>query len=223
MRDRDIFPLSRLRGPGGGLVRVFHGSPCPTAFTEFRAPGFKPRMQLGFGIHFTGDQSFAELYANAGGGRRGQVLACKLDLRNPIDISRPLLLGTPGYAFARDLFRGSRVAHLWPMFSELDQVILPIDRFDQRRVVRKMEEHGIDGIIYEAKHGTPVFGGMSISARAICYVALRPDQVSVIGPVPAPDHSLAKPSRPGVRTDRRCEDNDMDQEIEPGEHPGCGV
>jgi hypothetical protein len=160
----------------------YHGT--RKKFETFR-PHFRQGMQLGFGIHFSTDKSFAAKYAFGDSGGRGNdptLYTCELTMNNPLKANAIVSEGTPEYALAEKLAK----FRPFPMKNQegVKQYYMQsaIDVTGVRRAERLIREAGYDGVIYEAKlmigAGSP--NSYYDMGRSECYIVFDPSQIRVV-------------------------------------------
>lgn len=135
-----------------GAPRVYYHGTRQT-FNAFR-PNFRPSEQLGFGIHFAEDESFADAYANdANVARKGatpRVIPAYLAVRNPLVATQIVRQGSPEFELAKKIAGPN-------FFSVKDENGVPavwlqnaIDNASPRRAEKMIREAGYDGVIYQS-------------------------------------------------------------------------
>lgn len=161
--------------------KAYHGTRAGQ-ITQF-IPKYR-KQQLGFGIHFTKDKSFAMRYTQKGTSRGNKPMLYEvgLSISNPLKADEIVFEGSPEYALAVKLYnnrykgdrdeRGLRGLYMQNA----------IDATSNKRAERLIQEAGYDAIIYKAKmitrHGaTP--GSYFPIADATSYVVFSPEQVRI--------------------------------------------
>lgn len=78
------FATSKVTGPDGAPLVVYHGSPRSfTAFDPATMGTLTDEGEWGRGFYFSNDREYAEQYADDGDGNTGHVYAVYLSLQNP--------------------------------------------------------------------------------------------------------------------------------------------
>ena len=179
------FGASKIVDESGAPMVVYHGTRSGD-FESFK-PNFRKGEQLGFGIHFAKDRSFAERYASdpdvSRRGRAPKVYEVYLSVQRPLFADALVVEGTPEFALAKKLAgkglftslneRGIRVAYMQNA----------IDRTTPQRAEKLIREAGYDGVVYEASlmsRGGPVGDHRGVWRRSdasISYIVFEPSQI----------------------------------------------
>lgn len=177
---RRWFGDSKVVDEAGRPLVVYHGT--RQDFNAFE-PNIRKTDQLGFGIHFAEDRSFAARYSEddtvARKGKSPRVIPVFLSLQNPLKADRLVREGEPDFDLARRI-AGSK------LFTTKDENGIPsawlqnaIDVGPPARAQAAIREAGYDGVEYEARIGAlaPGLRGASISGRSRSFIAFGPTQI----------------------------------------------
>jgi len=210
---RRWFGDSKVVDERGEPLVVYHGT-SSGGFEAFR-PHLRKGEQLGFGIHFADDESFARGYAEGAQSRRAakgsspMVYAVYLSIQNPLDVERLVSEGTDEFQLAQKLAgkrlvamkdeRGVRVAYLRNA----------IELASPERAQAAIRAAGYDGIRYAADLLSPSAYGWERGSSSPSWIAFSPTQIKSatdnVGTFDPIDPSILKnrrTSRPR-RTSRR--------------------
>jgi hypothetical protein len=131
---------------------VYHGTKAGD-FESFK-PNFRKGEQLGFGIHFAKDRSFAERYASdpdvSRRGRAPKVYEVYLSVQRPLFADALVVEGTPEFALAKKLAGNSLFTSLNERGIRAAYMQNAIDRTTPQRAEKLIREAGYDGVVYEA-------------------------------------------------------------------------
>ena len=132
----------------------YHGS--EKLFRKFVLPKrYSPNEQLGFGIHFALNKSFAELYGNI-------IYRCHIHPTKVLNLLSPIKIGTIEDELGKEMFR--RTGHrpyIWDnMYYYLNPDIRPPKRAEE--IIRS---YGYDAVFYKAQYGSRVLTGGKMGAR----------------------------------------------------------
>jgi hypothetical protein len=159
----------------GEPMKMYHGT-RKGKIEQFK-PKYSPMHQVGFGVHFTPDKSFAELYAfNEAIARRGSkpfVNEAYLDINKLLDARQIVKEGSVEFEIAEKL-AGKR-AYKIKDENGVPSIYLKnaIDEATPQKAEKVIKEYGYDGILYEAVMGISRWG----DTKAPTYVVLNPQQV----------------------------------------------
>lgn len=145
----------------------FHGS--TKLFDNFRLGSYKKSQQLGFGIHFTQDESFSSLYGP-------YLYSCRLSPAKILDVTELYTLGDEEEKFARALHKGTG-RRLW---IDNNRFVVHLDMTSPSRAERLLKQFGYDAVVYKAKYGQSAIGGMYISHKALSVVMLDPSKIEIL-------------------------------------------
>lgn len=196
----------------GDPLTVYHGTRAGL-FNEFR-PHYRPKEQLGFGIHWSEDQSFAERYAfDDSTARKGSspiVYEANLIVRNPLYANSMVCEGTKEYALGIALAGNNRkmLTDTWygdapegGVTSNGAMVIgagdgkkclymqTAIDRASGERAANLIQQFGFDGVRYTARVGKRSLYHYSTTDEAQSWVVFSPTQIVVTGTYGSPEIS----------------------------------
>ena len=161
---------------------------------QYFMPHYSKDEQLGFGIHFTPDKEFAELYAhdpNVGGkGNNPHVYKVLLDIKNPLKANAIYDEGTKEFELAVKLF-GKKLPeshHLFgrnPDKNNIRQVWLQglIDQTSPQRAERIIRESGYDGVIYTSRlitYNNCAVGYCKVLKEVESYIVFDNDQIKIM-------------------------------------------
>lgn len=163
-------------------VTAYHGT-RNGGFDDFKA-NYRKGEQLGFGIHFAADRDFAARYANddlvARKGKAPMVYTVQLTMDRPLKADTIVRDGTPEFALAKQL-AGSK------LYVSKDEDGTPccymqnaIDATGGQRAEKLIRAAGFDSVIYHAKVGSRVMGGMQVSGKSESYIVFEPSQIKVV-------------------------------------------
>jgi hypothetical protein len=144
-----------------------HGSSKP--FESFRLGKYKKSQQLGFGIHFTQDESFASLYGP-------YIYSCNLFPTQILDTEELYSIGSEEEKFARALHKGTQRR----LFVSDNQFVIHLDITPPSRAERLLKQFGYDAVIYKAVFGSAAIGGMHVSNKARSVVMLDPGKIKIL-------------------------------------------
>jgi hypothetical protein len=172
----------RLTADSNEVFVGYHGTRKP--FESFK-PNYNPREQVGLGIHFAEDESFADNYAYddnvARKGKDPRVYKAQVKAKKWLDLEKIVEGGTPEFELAkklagRKLFtqrneEGKQMAYLQGAFNMTSP----------KRAEKIILEAGYDGLIYNALITQPQVGGYTKGPQSRTFVVLDPSQVDVQG------------------------------------------
>jgi hypothetical protein len=155
---------------------VYHGTTAGE-FPVFKTH-YRPREQLGFGIHVTPDRSFAERYAHdpatARRGKQPHVFVGYLRKGRVLDANAIVKQGSPEFELARKL-AGRK------LMAQKDEDGVPsvymqnaIDSTGAKRAESVIRAAGYDTICYNASIRRRAVGGYYKLQDAVTYVVLNP-------------------------------------------------
>lgn len=177
---RRWFGQSAVLGPRGRPKVVYHGTTAPE-FPAFRAK-LNPKEQLGFGIHFAEDPSFASRYAHDQAvvrrkGGPGRVIPVLLSVQRPLLADAIVCEGSPAFALAVELAGKT-------LFTQRDEAGVrcaylqaALDRTSPARAERVIRAHGFDGVRYLSQLGEKTAYGMKGIANARSWIVFGPEQI----------------------------------------------
>jgi hypothetical protein len=154
------FGDSKVVDENGNPLVVYHGT--TKDFSEFK-PNFRPEEQLGFGIHFTEDATFANEYSsNEDVRRKGKnpsVYPAYLKAKNPLNADSIVDEGSKEYRLAFALAGKSRPQLFMKGYDRNGnptggrQVYLQnaIDSTSGKRAQKIIQEAGYDAVIYNSR------------------------------------------------------------------------
>ena len=160
---------------------AFHGT------TAGRFESFEPKIrkgeQLGFGIHFSSDPSFAKLYATdpftARKGKQPTIYIVELEMHRLLLANKIVKEGTREFEFAKKL-AGRK------FWSSKDEDGIPcawlqsaLDATSPVRARELISEAGYDSVRYESVLGTRGLNARVI-AKSLSYLVLSSDQIRII-------------------------------------------
>jgi len=158
---------------------VYHGT--GKEFIEFE-PHIRKNMQMGFGIHFTPDPKFAELYKT---GKQGRVIKAKLNINKLFDAEKIYNKSSEG---------GQMLFEMNPKFMWMNNVDTTdkaayghrvIDSVTPQRAEKILRKHGYDGIRYIADMkdagSHSIYTQAMTKAKAETYVVFDNSQIQQIG------------------------------------------
>ena len=167
-------------GQGGSeqTIPVFHGT--RKEFDAFK-PKYVNRNQLGFGIHFTREKSFAAQYAE---GKGGHLVSAVLHVHSVLDADRIVLEGSKEYDLAKQL-AGKKFysdfmqeGRTGPRGTYLQNAI---DATSPQRAEKLIRDAGYDCIRYTSKMvGAASNGYQSQGAKATSYVVFDPEKIEIV-------------------------------------------
>lgn len=174
---------SQVADEEGNPLLVYHGT--RKDFENLR-PSYNPKEQLGFGIHFATDESFAKLYAEdetvARSGKTPTVFSVVLDIKKPLDADAIVEEGTPEFELAEQL-AGKK---LFTQKSEdgtkrLAYLQGAIDKTSGKRAEKLIRAAGYDGVKYTARI-TQVLSPNTYKrgAEGTTWIVFDPKQIRVI-------------------------------------------
>lgn len=155
---------------------VYHGT--GKEFYEFE-PHQKRNMQMGFGIHFTPDPKFAELYKK---GKKGRVIKANLDINKLFDAEK---IYDKSSEEGQMLYEMNPNSAQWGIDKENPAAYAHrvIDSVTPQRAEKILRKHGYDGVRYISK----MCGGIHhpttqamIKAEAETYVVFDNSQIKQI-------------------------------------------
>lgn len=164
-------------------LKAYHGTRAGD-FGSFKSK-FCRRNQVGFGISFTPDRSFAERYANdpliGHKGSKPFVHVVDLDFKNPLDARRIVVEGSSEYALGLKLLGRKRLP---PVEDEQGKRVLfmrvAIDASSPKRAEKIIRDAGYDAVIYDSvltsSYGCPPGYG-EVVAKAPTYVVFDNSQI----------------------------------------------
>lgn len=145
----------------------FHGS--KKFFDSFRTGQYKKSQQIGFGIHFTQDKEFADLYGP-------YIYSCNLFPVKVLDVGKLYTLGDEEEKLARALHKGTGRG-LWV---DDKRFVISLDITAPTRAERLLKQFGYDAVVYEAKYGSGAIGGMYVSHKAQSVSILDSDKIKIL-------------------------------------------
>jgi hypothetical protein len=172
-----------------GIKTVMYHGTRQGNFDQF-IPHYRRNEQLGFGIHFTPDESFANRYAyddaTAHKGRNPYVHKVELLMNNTLDANQIVYEGTPEFELAKKL-----AGQKFRCFSSKDERGIPgvylqscIDATNPKRAEKIIREIGYDSVKYNAKilnhSGNVGYAGqipVNLIAEAPTYIVFSPSQI----------------------------------------------
>lgn len=170
-----------MTNPSSLIQIAFHGTTAGV-FESFE-PKIRKGEQLGFGIHFSSDPHFANLYASdeltARKGKYPTIYIVELQLNSPLKVNQIVRQGTEEFEFAKKL-AGRK------FWTSKDEDGTPcawlqsaIDATSPSRARDLLTEAGFDSVVYES-----VLGTRGVNARIIAkspsFIALSNEQVKII-------------------------------------------
>ena len=197
----------------GRPLVVYHGTRAGL-FDEFR-PHYRPKEQLGFGIHWSEDQSFAERYAfDDSTARRGSspvVYEANLIVRNPLYGNSLVCEGTKEYELAIAIAGKKVLTSTWQEGTPESGFIgegesrsriigaaygrkclfmqNAIDKASGERAAKLIQQYGFDGVRYTARVGKRALYHYSTTAEAPSWVVFSPSQIVVLGTYGSTGHA----------------------------------
>jgi hypothetical protein len=179
------FGASRIVDASGAPMVVYHGTKAGD-FESFK-PNFRKGEQLGFGIHFAKDRSFAERYASdpdvSRRGRAPKVYEVYLSVQRPLFADALVVEGTPEFALAKKLAGKRLLTNLNEHEIRVAYMQNAIDQTTPQRAEKLIREAGYDGVVYEASlmsRGGPVGDHRGVWRRSdasISYIVFEPSQI----------------------------------------------
>jgi len=176
-----------VRTASGITTPVVHRGTTAGPGTDFKRR-YRPKEQLGFGIHFTEDIELAEKYAYdpkiARAGKSPYVHHAILHMENPLIANKIYYEGEPEYDLAFEFMKDSR-HKIKPIKDErgIYGIYLQnaIDTTSPERAERIIREHGYDGVIYTVKLVEPGLHNMGrVLKKATGYIVFNPEQIEVV-------------------------------------------
>ena len=170
------FGASKIVDASGAPMVVYHGTKAGD-FDSFK-PNFRKTEQLGFGIHFAKNKSFAEMYASdpdvSRRGRAPRVYEVYLSIQRPLLADVLVWEGTPEFALAKKLAGKGLLTSLSEHGIRAAYMQNAIDRTTPQRAEKLIREAGYDGVIYEA---SMMSRGGRKSDVSISYIVFEPSQI----------------------------------------------
>ena len=190
------FKGSKVVEENGDPLLCYHGTPKGgfTTFNTIEGVDKKTKWQLLFGSHFTNDMEQAKVYMGNTKKKTKMLYTVFLSIKNPLDItygksviSKPLT-SDEEYAFSerpelvdaikevipkrmlnkhRINDRYNECYHLWNLLNDMTP-------FQARKVV---EQLGYDGIKYDARYLSGVYGYNRSERRDVSWIAFYPNQI----------------------------------------------
>lgn len=176
------FASSAVRDELGAPQFVYHGTRGGD-FSTFK-PRFRPGENLGFGIHFAMDRSFAERYAldEAVARKKGgtpHVFEVVLSMQTPLVADAIVKEGSASFDLAKKL--AGRKLYISFDENKVPCVYLQnaIDATSPERAQRLIREAGYDGLFYQTRLVLFSAGcqGGSITAKSPACIVFEPCQV----------------------------------------------
>lgn len=167
----------------GQPLIVYHGTTAPP-FEAFR-PHVRRDEQLGFGIHFTEDDTFAMRYAHnpdvARRGKHPRVIAAYLSVQKPLFADKIVMSGSPEFALAQTLAGRRLLTQAHADGRKMAYLQGAIDATSPSRAERLIREAGYDGVCYRAQIGevTP-YGKWDRGPESRSWVVFEPHQVKTV-------------------------------------------
>jgi hypothetical protein len=147
----------------------YHGSQFE--FERFIRKTYTPSLQLGFGFHFSTDESFAKLYGP-------NIYKVRLNVESPLDLRQLVREGDALFDLVlkfekkENLFRTDGVPMTW-LYNTVDSV-------HPKRAEQILKDAGYDAVWYTASHGhrTSPYGSKR-AAAAESIIVLDSSQIQV--------------------------------------------
>jgi hypothetical protein len=182
---RKWFRSSKIVDENGNPLVVYHGTTAKEDFSEF-VPKYNRKEQIGFGISFTPDASFASGYGgdpdisrNVKGA--GRVYPVMLRIENPLDLTVTLAReGTPEFELAKKLVGKKLVTDKDENGVRVTWLQGAVDTAKPEVAQRILQEAGYDGVIYESERYTRTIWGKTNISKAITYTVFSPTQIKSV-------------------------------------------
>lgn len=176
------FLNSRAVDAAGSPLALFHGTRGGD-FTEFK-PRFRVHENLGFGLHFALDRSFAERYAHDPSvarkkGGTPHVFEVVASVQNPLKADCIVAEGSREFGIAQKL-AGSK------LYVSSDENRCPcvymqnaIDSTSPQRALRLLRDEGYDGVFYQTRLTLMAPGSNSgtVTAKSEALIVFDPWQI----------------------------------------------
>jgi hypothetical protein len=179
---------------------VHHGTTAQ--FDAFR-PFVRKGQQLGFGIHFTEDESLASLYAHGNGtarrGKHPRVVDVFLSVHRPLYANEIALEGTPEFALAKKLAGRRFLTQADHLGRRMTYVQNALDMTAPDRAAKLIQEAGYDGVRYLALLNGFLGLRMYREKESVSWIVFSPTQIKSDtanrGTFDPTDESILNPSR----------------------------
>lgn len=137
-----------IRGEDGKPVSYYHGT--RQAFSDFK-PAIKPKMQLGFGMHFTPNADKAEKYTTKefSKGNNPNIHKVHLRAKNVLDTDQMYHkdMHPKHFALHQALYKGTGRK---PYVSQEGNFCVHPDATNPARAAKLIQHHGFDAVKYTA-------------------------------------------------------------------------
>ena len=190
------FKGSKVVEDNGDPLLCYHGTPKGgfTTFNTIEGVDKKTKWQLLFGSHFTNDMEQAKVYMGNTKKKTKMLYTVFLSIKNPLDITygksviskpltsdeeyalseRPELVDAIKEVIPKRMLNKHRINdrynecyHLWNLLNDMTP-------FQARKVV---EQLGYDGIKYDARYVSGVYGYNRSERRDVSWIAFYPNQI----------------------------------------------
>lgn len=158
---------------------VFHGTRAGI-ITRFK-PHIRRGEQVGFGIHFSFEKSFAMQYAqNPRVARRGKspvLMAARICAKNPLLSNEVVFEGSAEFDLAVKL---AKTKLIYPKDEQGRRAVYvqnAIDACSPDRALKSIEAAGYDSVIYRARLASATPYGFLVSQESRCISLFDPSQV----------------------------------------------
>lgn len=180
---RKWFSDSAVVDTQGQPLIVYHGTTAPP-FEAFR-PHVRRDEQLGFGIHFAEDDTFAMRYAHnpdvARRGKHPRVIAVYLSVQKPLFADKVVMSGSPEFTLAQALAGRRLRTEPHPDGRRMAYLQGAIDATSASRAERLIRGAGYDGVCYRAQIGEQgPYGRWERGPESRSWVVFDPRQVKSV-------------------------------------------
>ena len=160
---------------------------------QYFIPRYSKTEQLGFGIHFTPDKEFAEMYAydkNTGGsGKKPYVYQVLLDIKNPLIANTFYEEGTIEFdlalkIFGKSLMKSSMSSPYMPGGKRMVYLQNIIDKTNPKQAEQIIREFGYDGVVYNSKlitRNNCQPGYYNLIKESESYIVFDNNQIKIVG------------------------------------------
>jgi hypothetical protein len=174
-------------------VTGYHGTTAGI-FDEF-VPQFRKGEQLGFGVHFAEERTFAELYALnpmvARKGKRPTIYVAELDLGSPLVTNKVVAEGSSEFALAKHLAGRKLITVKNDEGIPCVWLQNAVDATNPSRAQELITQAGFDSVIYRSRVGTAGVNAR-ITAESLSYIVFKNSQIRILSVV-----DLLKERSPG--------------------------
>lgn len=165
----------------GRPLVIYHGTRAGE-FDEFK-PNIRKGEQLGFGVHFATEKSFADKYASddmiARKGKSPQVYAVYVNGRNPLIADSVVTEGSLEFSLAKKL-AGNKLFTIRDENGKMTAYMQnAIDATSAQRAEAVIREAGFDVIRYQSRIGSQGVGAR-ITAKGESWIAFTPTQIKSV-------------------------------------------